>query len=246
MNTQQTLDQFKSLKLKGMAQAYEAIVALPVHEQLTLHQLAAKLAEAETLHRANQKTQLFLRLSKLRYNALLENVHCSDERNFNKDQCMTLYDCSFIKRAENILITGSTGCGKSYLACAIGRQACSMGYKVLYVGMTRFIDKINLSKLDGTFVKWLNHLQKHHLIILDDFGLQPVNENTRLTLLQLLEDRYGTKSVMITSQLPLNKWYEYLDEPTLADAIMDRLAARAHKIELRGESKRKSTINLLS
>lgn len=239
MNTQETVDQLKTLKLKGMMQAYQSLITMPVHEQLTLHQAVARLAEAELQYRGHQKTQMYLRLSKLRYNAVLEQVHCSENRNFTKEQLLYFADCSFIERAENILITGATGCGKSYLACAIGRQACSLGYKVLYLGMTRFLEKINQSKLDGTYVKMLNQIEKNQLIILDDFGLQPMDNNTRLALLQILEDRYGKKSILVTSQLPVHKWYEYINEPTLADAIMDRMSANAHKLDLKGESLRK-------
>lgn len=128
MNTQETVDQLKHLKLKGMVQAYQSMIALPVHEQFTLHQAVARLSEAELQYRSHQKTQLYLRMSKLRYNAVLENVQCSESRNITKDQLLHFADGGFIERAENILITGATGCGKSYLACALGRLACSLGY----------------------------------------------------------------------------------------------------------------------
>jgi DNA replication protein DnaC len=152
---------------------------------------------------------------------------------------MKLADGLFIDRAENILITGATGCGKSYLACAIGRQVCSLGYRVIYFGMNRFLEKVSQSKLDGTFIKMLNQIEKTHLLIFDDFGLTPLDNISRLALLQILEDRYGKKSIIITSQLPVVKWYDFIAEPTLADAIMDRLAVNAHRIELKGESLRK-------
>ena len=155
---------------------------------------------------------------------------------------LALADCSFIQRAENILITGSTGCGKSYLACAFGRQACTLGYKALYLGMNRFTEKLSLSKLDGSYIKLLNHIEKMPLIIIDDFGLIPLENQARTALLQVLEDRYGKRSTIITSQLPVNKWYQYINEPTLADAIMDRLSGSAHRFELKGESLRKKKI----
>lgn len=239
MNNKQTLDQLTSLKLSGMAKAYQALMSMPLHEQLNPHEAVARLAEAELQHRTHAKTQMFLRLSKLRYNAVLEQIHCSPERNLGNEVLAQLADCSFIERAENVLITGATGCGKSYLACALGRQACTMGYKVLYLGMARLLEKVAHAKLEGTYVKMLNQMEKVQLIILDDFGLQQLDNNLRLALLQMLEDRYGKKSVIITSQLPVGKWHEYIGEPTLADAIMDRMTANAHKIELKGESLRR-------
>ncbi len=148
-------------------------------------------------------------------------------------------DCGFIERAENVLINGATGCGKSYLACAIGRQACAFGYRTLYFGINRFLEKISLSKLDGTYIKLLNQIEKAHLIIIDDFGLHPLDGITRRALLQMLEDRYGRKSTIIVSQLPVASWYEYIGESTISDAIMDRLAVNAHRFELKGSSLRK-------
>ena len=170
---------------------------------------------------------------------MLEDVYCSNERNLTKDTLMQLMDCSFIGRAENILIDGKTGCGKSFLACALGRQACFMGYRVEYFSMNKFIERIALAKLDGTFLKVVTHLERNDLIILDDFGLQPLDMNSRLALLQILEERYDRKSMIIVSQLPVDKWYDYIAEPTLADAIMDRLVSNAVHIELKGESMRR-------
>lgn len=238
MNNQETTDQLEGLKLKGMANAYKAMLNLPIHNRPGMEQAIAKLVEAEKDYRRDKRTEMYLKTSKLRYSAIMEEVICSSERNFTKDQLLALSDCRFIPRAENILITGLTGCGKSYLACALGRQACFLGYRTEYLNMNKFIEKITLSKLDGSFLKLISHLEKNDLIILDDFGLQPIDSNTRLALLQILEERYERKSVIIASQLPVNKWYDYIGEPTLADAIMDRLVSNANRIELKGESLR--------
>ena len=239
MNTQITLDHLSELKLQGMARAYQAVLSMPVQDQPSLNQFMARLAEAEIQHRTQKKTEMFLLQSKLRYNAVLEQVYCNANRNLSRENLIAIADCSFIERSENLLITGATGCGKSFLACAIGRQACTFGYRTLYFGINRFLERISSSKLDGSFIKLLNQIEKTHLLILDDFGLHPLDTVTRLALLQIMEDRYGKKSVIITSQLPIAKWYEYIGESTIADAIMDRLAVNAHRFDLKGESLRK-------
>ena len=244
MNTTATLEQLNDLKLAGMARSYQAILQMPHNQHPEAHALIAQLAQAEKQNRIQYKTQIYLKLSKLRYAALLEEITCGRERNLSKEQLLQLSDCSYLDRAENILISGATGSGKSMLACALGHQACVMGYKSLYLNLNRFTEKIMMAKLDGTFVKLLNQLEKISLLILDDFGLAPMDQNTRLALLQILEDRYAKKSVIIASQLPIGKWHEYLAEPTLADAIMDRLLTNANRFELKGESlRKKSTSN---
>ena len=244
MNNQNTLERFKELKLDGMAKAYEAILKTPIQEQSNYQIIVNRLIEAEHLHRQQKRTEMYLKLSKLRYNAVIEQVECTPSRNLTTDQLASVSDCSFIQRAENILLTGATGCGKSYLACAIGREACSKGYKVYYYGMSRLMEKITLSKVDGSYIKFINNIAKTDLFILDDFGLNPLDTITRLALLQILEDRYGLKSTMIVSQLPTQSWYDYIAEPTLADAIMDRLFARAHRFYLKGDSLRIKTIKI--
>ena len=242
MNTEQTLQQLKTMKLQGMANTYKAISDLPAHQQPEAHLLIAQLSESEMHHRQDAKMKFLVKISILRYEASLEQIICSPQRNITKEQISILADCSFIKKSENILITGATGAGKSYLACAIGHQACCLGYKVCYLNMNRFYERISLSKLDGTFNKLLNYLQKIDLIIIDDFGLIPFDQNLRLALLQILEDRYAKNSIIIASQLPIKNWYEYLNDPTIADAILDRLTAKNHRIELKGDSLRKKSI----
>lgn len=242
MNTTQTLEQMQQLRLRGLYQAYKSQLELPLNQQLETHELIAYLLQAETLHRANEKTAWYLKLAKLRLAATMEQIECSAARNISKQQLAVLAEGRYLQQAENILITGSTGCGKSFLACALGHQACLLGYKTTYLNMNRLIEKVTLSKLDGSYIKLLNHLERQSLIILDDFGLQPLTQDIRLTILQLLEDRYGRKSIIFTSQLPVSKWYEYINDPTLADAIMDRMTANAIRVELKGQSMRSKKI----
>lgn len=239
MNTEATLEQLRELKLHGMARGYQAVLSLPVNNQPETHELLAQLVQQELEHKRSKRTELYLRLSKLRYAAMLEEVKCLPERNLSREQISLLADCSWIDKAENILVTGATGVGKSFLACALGHQACLMGYKTLYLNMNRFIEKVTLAKLDGTFIKLLGQIEKTRLLILDDFGLQPLNADNRLAMLQILEDRYRKKSTIIASQLPVAKWHEYLGDPTLADAILDRLTAHAHRLDLKGKSLRR-------
>jgi DNA replication protein DnaC len=240
MNTNETLQQMQQLKFNGMAASYSEQLQLPIHQQLEAHQLIAQLMQAELLARNNERTAYYLRLAKLRIPATAEQVECSTVRNFTKQQLATLLQGHYLQQGENILITGSTGCGKSFLACALAHHACMQGYKTTYLNMNRLIEKITLSKLDGTYIKYLNYLERQTLIILDDFGLQPLSQDVKLALLQILEDRYAKRAIIITSQLPVSAWYEYINEPTLADSIMDRMTAQVHRIELKGESRRKN------
>jgi DNA replication protein DnaC len=242
MNQQSTLEQLQELRLTGMAKRYEAIIKQPIHQQPEPHNFIGLLAEAEAGYRVHQRTQLYLRLSKLRYNATPEQINCTPGRGITKEILLILSDGTFIEKSENLLITGATGCGKSFLACAMGRNACLLGHRTLYYSMNRFIEALSAARLDGTYIRWLNTIAKTPLLIIDDFGLQPLNNDMRLTLLQILEDRFAKGATIITSQLPVNKWYTYINEPTLADAILDRLTAKAQRIELKGESMRRKKL----
>ena len=239
MNTTQTIEQMRELKLTGMLQSYQAQMELSINHQLEGHELIAHLVEAEKLSRSNSRLVALLHAAKLRYHVIPESIECGTARNLTKGQWSILLEGTFIEQGENILITGSTGCGKSTLACSLGYQACMLGIKTRYFNLTRLVEAILVSKTEGSYLKFLNQLEKIPLIIIDDFGLQTLNKNTKLALLQIMEDRYEKKSLIITSQLPVSKWHEYLEEPSLADAILDRLTARCHRLELKGESRRK-------
>jgi DNA replication protein DnaC len=239
MNTDQTLAQMRTLKLSGMAQAYQTMLQMPVNEQLTTDLLIAQLVEAESLSRSHKKMVSNIKAAKFRYQAAIEEIEFIQERNLDKNTILRLANTSFIKRGENVLITGSTGCGKSYIASALGYQACQMGLKVAYYSMSKLLQRLQLSKGDGSFIKELAKIEKVQLLILDDWGMHPLDNQTKLYLLQIIEDRHGKCSTIITSQLPVAAWFEYINEPTLADAILDRLLQQAHRIEIKGESMRK-------
>ena len=241
MNGQATLHLMQKMKLVGMAGSYEAILELPFNKHPDTHSCIATSIDAELQNRTHRKTQMLLRLSKLRYKATLQDIKYKTDRNLKKEQIARLADCAYIERAENLFITGATGCGKSFLACALGYQACLLGYRTLYLNMNRFCEQIAVAKVDGSFIKWINRIQRVGLLVLDDFGLQPLSHDVILALLQILEDRYAKASTLICTQLPVAKWYEYIDDPTLADAILDRLTAKASRIELKGKSLRKSS-----
>jgi DNA replication protein DnaC len=217
MDTTQTIQQLQHFRLLGMARCYESMLSQPVQHQPEGHSMIAMLTEAENQQRINQRTVTYLRLSKMRYQVLPEQITCSPQRNLTREQLLVMCDCGFISRAENILITGATGSGKSYLACALGYQGCLMGFRVLYYSMNRFVELLASARLDGSYIRLLNTIVKMPLLILDDFGLQPMDHTVRLTIMQILEERYGTGSTIITSQLPVKSWYQYLEDPTLAD-----------------------------
>jgi DNA replication protein DnaC len=239
MNTTETLAQMQELKLGGMVASYRSQLELPVNQQLEGHELIVHLLQAEKLHRSNDRMETLLKAARLRFNVTARDIECNAERNLSKATWNSLLEGNYIRTGENILITGATGCGKSYAACALGHQACMMGIKTRYFNMNRLIETIVMAKTEGSYMKLLNQLEKIPLIILDDFGIQHINKNIKLALLQIMEDRYAKKSLIITSQMPISAWYDYIDEPTLADAIMDRLTARCHRIELKGDSRRK-------
>jgi len=195
--------------------------------------------EAEWDDRQNRRIDRSIFYARFRYKASVENIHYHADRSIDRNQIMRLADCSFIGRYENLLITGSTGIGKSYVASAIGHQACIMGYRVLYASTPKLFAKLKMAKADGSYIKEIAKVERQQLLILDDFGIQPFDAQSRAALMEIIEDRHGKTSLIITSQLPVSKWYEVIGEKTIADAILDRIVHDAHRIELKGESMRK-------
>ncbi len=236
---QTTLSKMKQMKFYGMHGALTTAIETGKTDHYTLDQFIAQLIEAEWDDRQNRKITRSIKNARFRYKASIEKVIYSKERNLDQNKLLRLAQGDFINNGENIMITGSTGVGKSYLASALGYQCCIEGYRVMYSNITRLFAKLKMAKADGSYLKELAKIERQHLLILDDFGLQPMDNQNRLAFLEIMEDRTAKGSIIITSQLPVSKWYEIIGEKTIADAIMDRLVHQAHRIELSGESMRK-------
>lgn len=238
MNTN-TLDKLRKMKFFGMFHAFKTCLETGQTTEYTTDELLAHLVEAEWDDRQNRRIDRSIFYARFRYKASVENIHYHADRSIDRNQIMRLADCSFIGRYENLLITGSTGIGKSYVASAIGHQACIMGYRVLYASTPKLFAKLKMAKADGSYIKEIAKVERQQLLILDDFGIQPFDAQNRAALMEIIEDRHGKTSLIITSQLPVSKWYEVIGEKTIADAILDRIVHDAHRIELKGESMRK-------
>ena len=228
------MEQLKSLKLHGMAEAFNAIIRQPVQMRPSLETAISKMIETEIRTRDDSRTQRLLKAAKLAMKAHVEDVICSVERNLTNELMSALSDCSFVRNGENLLITGLAGCGKSFLACAFGHQACTLGYRTLYCNMNHFVSVLKQACLDGTTEQLHRQMDKVDLLILDDFGMQTITADVRQVLFTLVLDRYEKKSLIITSQLPFASWYDYIAENTMADAMLDRLSNGSHHIELKG------------
>jgi len=239
VNNNATLEKMSMMKLQGMKQAFELSMATSQSGKLTADELIALLVEAEYNDRQNRKLQRLLKAAKFRYRATIEELNISHKRNLDKNEILRLATCDFMSKRESIIITGPTGVGKSYLASALGHQACINGYKVMYFNLQKLFTRLKMLKADASDIREKSRIEKHDLLILDDFGLQVLDVENRLSLLEIIEDRHGKKSTIITSQLPTSKWHEAIGEETIADAILDRIVHTAHRIELKGGSLRK-------
>lgn len=239
MNNSATIEKMKAMKFYGMQKAFELCMETSTAKNFTTDEFTAYLIDTEYNERQTRKMKRFIQLARFRYTAEIEQINYSASRGLDKNQLLRLADGNFIKRKENIIITGPTGVGKSYIASALGHQACIYGYKVLYYNTSKLFSMLKMCKADGSYVKQINRIEKQDLLILDDFGLHPLDEQGRLALLEIIEDRHGKHSIIIASQIPVNKWHELLENQTIADAILDRIVHAAHRIELKGESMRK-------
>jgi len=237
-----TLLKMKQIRLYGMYGAFRTAIETGKTNEYTTDQFISMLIDAESDDRHNRRIARSITNARFHYRASIENIIYDDNRNIDKNNILRLAEGDCIAKNENLLITGSTGVGKSYLATALGYQACIDGKRVMYFNATKLFSRLKMAKADGSYLKELSKMQRQHLIIIDDFGLQALDNQNRMTLLEIIEDRNNKGSVIVTSQLPVTGWYEVIGEKTIADAILDRLIHQAHRIELKGESMRKKRI----
>ena len=239
MLTYPTLDKLKAMRFTGMARALEEQMQMAEIDSLSFEERLGLLIDRETTERENRRLTTRLRKAKLRQNAAIEDIDYRHPRGLDRSLMAKLSSCQWISQHLNVLITGPTGCGKTYIACALAHKACREGYTANYTRLPRLLQELHIAKGDGRYGKLLASFAKTQLLILDDWGLAKLTDEQRHDLLEILEDRHGLRSTVVSAQLPVDNWHEIIGDPTLADAIMDRLIHNAYKINLKGESMRK-------
>ena len=243
MLTHPTLDQLNALGLHGMAKAFDKLAEESEVAGLGHADWLALLLDHETVHRHDKRLGARLRHAKLRHQASPEDIDYRAARGLDRRLMQDLVKGDWIDTHENLVITGPTGVGKSWLSCAIGHKACRDNRSVLYVRVPKLFDELALAHGDGSFTRRLKSLAAAELLILDDWGLEPLGPQARHDLLEILEDRYDRRSTLVTSQVPVADWHALIGHATYADAILDRLVHNAHRLDLAGESLRKTKSN---
>ena len=234
-----TVEKLQSLRLTGMLKALEEQMEMPQCADLTFEERLGLLVDREATERENRRLKTRLKKARFRQSATVEDIDFRHPRGLNKSLMMSLAGCQWISEHRNCLITGPTGSGKSYLACALGQKACREGYSVVYYRMPRLFQELAIARGDGRYLKLLAGFAKTDLFILDDWGLSHLTPEQRHDLLEIVEDRYDRRSLLVAGQLPVAHWHEVIGDPTLADAILDRFIHNAYKIDLKGDSMRK-------
>ncbi len=231
--------QLNHLRLHGMSRTWQSLVETRRHHELSFSEGMELLLQAEEQERGNKRFERLQKNAHFRYQASIEEIQFDASRGLDKALISALATGDYLSKGESVLITGATGCGKSFLASALGHQACAQGYKVIYYNLQKMLLKAKMSRVEGTIMKLFENMAKSDLLIIDDFGLTHLEQQQQLDLMEIVEDRHGRVSTIIASQLPVSNWYDVIPEETIADAILDRLVHVSYRIELKGESLRK-------
>ncbi len=239
MLIEQTFSQLRELRLTGMADALEEQQAVPDVQSLSFEDRLGLLVEREATVRQDRRLNRLLRQAKLRLPATIEDLDLRSPRGLDRSVILRLANCDWVRNHQVVLITGATGTGKTYLACALAQAACRQGIASRYLRLTQLIEDMALARADGSYPKLMSRLQKTALLAIDDYGMAPLNQTERRDLLEVIEDRSGRRATLLASQLPLDHWHEVIGDATFADAILDRLVHHAHRISLKGASMRR-------
>jgi DNA replication protein DnaC len=239
MLSQQTLEKLYAMKLNGMAEAFKEQLQQPNISELSFEERFGLLVDRQWTWREDRRMKRLLSNAKLKINGCVEDIDFKTPRGIDKSVILRLGDCEWIKNAQNIIITGPTGVGKTYLTCALVNRACRMGFSAFYIRIPKLFQELTIARADGSYPKIMKKLTKTRVLVLDDLGLAPMTAPERRDLLEVIEDRHALSSTIVATQLPIESWHDNIRDPTIADAMLDRLIHNAHKVNLKGESMRK-------
>ena len=239
MLAEQTISKLNEMKMYGLAGAFEQYLGERGSDKLSYDERFSMMVDREYAERQERKLSRRLSIAKLREQACIEDVDYRHPRKLDRTVMQRLATCNWIEASENVIITGATGIGKTWLACALANKACREGHSAIYARVPRLLHKLQIARADGTYIRELTRLQKARVLVLDDLGLAPLGEQERQDMLEVIEDRHGRASTIVASQLPVSKWHDTVGDPSIADAILDRIVNRAHRLELKGGTMRK-------